>query len=144
MSAPITPKVTANVIIELTDQVNRPIVLIERKYDPYGWAFPGGFVELGETIATAARREAYEETGLDVSLHLLLGIYSNPNRDVRGHTVGSFFIGSASGTPQAGDDAKDIKFYDPYKIRVPLAFDHKQILQDYCTYRDQGIIKLPE
>jgi len=144
MTKPVTPLLTADVIIEMPLIDDKPIVLIERKYEPYGWAIPGGFVEVGETIATAARREALEETGLEVELDILLGIYSNPKRDYRGHNVCSVFIGKATGKPVAADDAKDIALFDPFNIDVELAFDHRQILQDYCKYRSEGIIKLPE
>ena len=144
MTRPVTPLLTADVIIEMPMFNDRPIILIERKYEPYGWAIPGGFVEVGETIATAARREALEETSLDVDLDVLLGIYSNPERDYRGHTVSAVFIGYASGKPVAADDAKDIALFDPFNVDVELAFDHRQILFDYCKYRSEGIILLPE
>ncbi len=120
-----------------------PIVLIERKYEPFGWAIPGGFVEVGETIATAARREALEETSLEVELDVLLGIYSDPKRDFRGHNACAVFVGNASGKPVATDDTKDIALFDPFNIDVELVFDHRQILQDYCDYRQNGTIKLP-
>jgi 8-oxo-dGTP diphosphatase len=144
MPRPVTPQLTADVIIEMPLLDDKPIILIERKYEPYGWAIPGGFVEVGETIAQAARREALEETGLEVELDILLGVYSNPKRDFRGHTACTVFIGSASGKPLAADDAKDIALFDPFNIDVTLAFDHRQILDDYCEYRRNGTIKLPE
>jgi 8-oxo-dGTP diphosphatase len=144
MPRPITPQLTADVIIEMPLLDDKPIILIERKYEPQGWAIPGGFVEVGETIASAARREALEETTLDVELDVLLGIYSNPERDFREHTVCAVFIGNASGRPVAADDAKDIALFDPFNVDVELAFDHRQILEDYCKYRRDGIIILPE
>jgi len=144
MTKPVTPLLTADAIIEMPMFDDRPIILIERKFEPYGWAIPGGFVEVGETIASAARREALEETSLEVELEVLLGIYSNPKRDFRGHTVCAVFIGNASGKPVAADDAKDIALFDPFNVDVELAFDHRQILHDYCQYRSEGIIKLPE
>jgi len=143
MTVPVTPKLTADVIIEMPLQDDNPIILIERKYEPYGWAIPGGFVEVGETVAQAAIREAREETCLDVDLDILLGIYSDPKRDFRGHTACAVFIGNASGKPLAADDAKDIALFDPFDIDVELAFDHRQIIEDYCDYRRHGIIKLP-
>lgn len=143
MTRPVTPQLTADVIIEMPLLDDRPIILIERKYQPYGWAIPGGFVEVGETIANAARREALEETCLEVELELLLGIYSNPKRDPRGHTACAVFVGNASGKPRAADDAKDIALFDPFNVDVILAFDHRQILDDYCDYRRDGRIKLP-
>jgi len=143
MTRPVTPQITADVIIEMSLVDDKPIILIERKFEPFGWAIPGGFVEVGETIATAARREALEETTLDVELDILLGIYSDPKRDFRGHTACVVFVGNASGKPVAADDAKDIALFDPFNIDVELAFDHRQIVQDYCDYRRDGILKLP-
>jgi len=143
MTVPVTPKLTADVIIEMPLHDDNPIILIERKYQPYGWAIPGGFVEVGETVAQAARREASEETCLDVDLDILLGIYSDPKRDFRGHTACAVFIGNASGKPVAADDAKDIALFDPFDIDVELAFDHRQIIEDYCEYRRHGTIRLP-
>ncbi len=143
MTRPVTPQITADVIIEMSLVDDNPIILIERKFEPYGWAIPGGFVDVGETIASAARREALEETTLEVELDILLGIYSDPKRDFRGHTACAVFVGNASGKPVAADDAKDIALFDPFNIDVELAFDHRQILQDYCEYRCEGTIKLP-
>lgn len=143
MTRPVTPQVTADIIIEMPLLEDKPIILIERKYQPFGWAIPGGFVEVGETIATAARREALEETCLEVELDMLLGIYSDPKRDFRGHTACAVFIGNASGKPEAADDAKDIAVFDPFNVDVELAFDHRQILQDYCDYLKTGTLKLP-
>jgi len=143
MLKPVTPLLTADVIIEMPLIDDTPIILIQRKFEPYGWAIPGGFVEVDETIAVAARRESLEETSLEVELDILLGMYSDPKRDFRGHTAGAVFIGNASGKPVAADDAKDIALFDPFNIDVELAFDHRQILDDYCDYRRDGIIKLP-
>jgi 8-oxo-dGTP diphosphatase len=144
MTKPVTPLITADVIIEMPLVDDIPIILIDRKYEPYGWAIPGGFVEVGETIATAALREALEETSLEVELDILLGIYSEPKRDPRGHTACAVFVGNASGKPVAADDARDIALFDPFNIDVEMAFDHQQIIQDYCAYRRDGIIKLPK
>ena len=143
MTRPVTPQITADVIIEMPLLDDKPIILIERKYEPFGWAIPGGFVEVGETIASAARGEALEETSLEVELDVLLSIYSNPKRDFRGHTACAVFVGNATGKPVAADDAKDIALFDPFNVDVNLAFDHRQILDDYCRYRRDGIIPLP-
>ena len=101
LTKPITPLLAADAIIELADYPGRPIVLIERLNPPFGWAIPGGFVDVGETLEQAAVREAKEETGLEVKLKTLLGIYSNPQRDPRGHTVTAVYIAEADGTPIA-------------------------------------------
>jgi 8-oxo-dGTP diphosphatase len=130
--APTTPKLTVDVVIELLDQPGRPVVLIERRNPPPGWALPGGFVDVGETVEAAAVREAREETGLDVALGTLLGVYSDPARDPRGHTVSVVFVGAARGVPLAADDARAVRAVDP-RQPPPLAFDHARILADYCA-----------
>jgi 8-oxo-dGTP diphosphatase len=132
MTRPTTPPVAADVIIELVDRPGRPIVLIERRFPPPGWALPGGFVEVGETVEAAAVREAREETGLDVELVALLGVYSDPKRDPRGHTIGIVYVGHARGEPVAGDDAGAFAIVDP-SSPPPLAFDHARILADYLA-----------
>ena len=121
------------------------VLLIKRKKEPYKdfWAIPGGFLEIEETPVEGAKRELLEETSLEVELDILLGIYSDPKRDFRGHTACAVFVGNASGKPAAADDAKDIALFDPYNVDVELAFDHRQILEDYCDYRRDGTIKLP-
>lgn len=133
-SPPKTPPVTVDIIIEMTDRDDRPVVIIERDNEPKGWAFPGGFVDMGETVEAAAVREAREETGLDVELVELLGVYSEPGRDPRGHTVSIVFVAQASGEPAGGDDAAVARFCDPHKP-PPLLFDHPQMLSDYCRRR---------
>lgn len=137
MPRPVTPAVTVDVVIELVDRPDRPIVLIERKHPPPGWALPGGFVDVGETVEAAAVREMREETGLEVELGPLLGVYSDPARDPRGHTVGIVFVGTARGEPKAADDAKTVAVVDPH-APPPLAFDHGRILTDYVARRDGG------
>jgi len=124
-----------DIIIELLDQPNRPIVLIQRKYEPLGRALPGGFVEVGETVETAARREAREETGLDVSLKALLGVYSDPARDPRGHTVSVVYVAEASGNPVGQDDAAAAEVWPVKELPDNLVFDHNQILSDYQQWR---------
>ena len=144
MSRPVTPQITTDAIIELHDREDHPIVLIDRKYPPYGWAIPGGFVEVGETVSQAVVREALEETCLAIELDVLLGCYSNPKRDFRGHTACLVYVAHATGTPVAADDAGDIAVFDPFNVEVELAFDHRRILDDYCLYRREGVIQLPE
>jgi 8-oxo-dGTP diphosphatase len=137
MSRPVTPLLTVDIIIEMIDRPGRPIVLIERKYPPPGWALPGGFVDVGEPLQTAAVREALEETSLDVTLKRLLGNYSDPLRDSRGHTVSAVYIAEAQGEPHAADDARHLALYDPRKT-PPLAFDHERIIRDYLCFLDTG------
>jgi len=134
---PVTPLLTVDIVIELVDRPERPIVLIERKYPPFGWALPGGFVDVGESLEQAAVREAREETTLDVTLQLLLGNYSDPSRDSRGHTASAVYLATARGEPLAADDARNVKLYDPEHLPA-LAFDHGRILADYLHYRKSG------
>jgi 8-oxo-dGTP diphosphatase len=138
MPKPITPLLAADVIIELTDFPGRPIVLIERANPPYGWAIPGGFVDLGEIVEQAAIREAREEVGLEVHLIALLGIYSDPSRDTRGHTVTAVYVANAAGKPVAADDAKNCRLFSLNELPESLAFDHAQVLADYKKYRETG------
>ena len=137
---PQTPTLAADAIIELVDLPERPIVLIERKNPPPGWAIPGGFVDIGESVPDAAVREALEETCMEVQLQCLLGCYSDPARDPRGHTVSMIYVAEAHGEPVAADDAMNVGIFDPAAIDVPLAFDHARILQDYLAYRKTGVV----
>ena len=114
------------------------IVLVRRKHPPAGWALPGGFIEAGESAATAARRELQEETGLSVELVELFHVYSDPARDPRGPTLGVVFIGRSGGTPAGADDAAEARIFRLDALPEPLAFDHALILADYQRYRREG------
>ncbi|MGZ8227010.1 MAG: NUDIX domain-containing protein [Methylococcaceae bacterium] len=138
MPKPVTPLIAADIIIELTDFPDRPIVLIERANPPYGWAIPGGFVDVGEIVEHAAVREAQEEVSLHIELIALLGVYSDPSRDTRGHTVTAVYVAEAPGTPVAADDAKNCQIFSLDALPDLLAFDHAQVLVDYKKFRDSG------
>lgn len=126
------PVPTVDIIIELWNgRKRRGIVLIERKNPPPGWALPGGFVDYGETLEAAALREAREETSLEVELLGQFRAYSDPARDPRLHTISTVFIARAGGEPKAADDARAAAVVDPRDRRLPLAFDHRKILDDY-------------
>lgn len=143
MPAPKTPSLTTDIIIELSDRPDVPIVLIRRKHPPHGWALPGGFVDVGESLEHAAVREAEEETALRVTLKVLLGCYSDPSRDPRGHTASAVYIAEAVGEPQAQDDAAGVAVFSPEALPSPLAFDHARILRDYLVWRRQGRLPTP-
>lgn len=113
----------------------RGVVLVERANPPHGWALPGGFVDLGESAPAAAVREAREETGLDVTLTGLLGVYSDPGRDPRGQTLSVVYTAQAADLTRlrAGDDAARARFWPLDGLPTPLAFDHGRILEDFSS-----------
>lgn len=127
------PLPTVDIIIEL----DGGIVLIKRRNPPFGWALPGGFVDYGETLEEAARREALEETGLEVRLQRQLHTYSDPKRDSRFHTVSTVFVASAEGAPRGGDDALQAQVFGRDNL-PPLAFDHGNIIDDYFHSKQDG------
>jgi 8-oxo-dGTP diphosphatase len=129
------PTPTVDIIIELIDRPHRPIIFIERLNPPHGWALPGGFVDYGESLETAAVREAKEEIGLDVQLLEQFHVYSAPDRDPRQHTISIVYIATATGVPIAQDDAKSVGIFAPWEIPTDLCFDHGQIVRDYLEYR---------
>ena len=124
---PITPKLTVDAVIIL----NGKIVFIKRKNSPYrgNFALPGGFVEIGETTEEATAREVFEETGLLIEIIKLLGVYSAPLRDPRGHTVTVCYLALGKGDPKAGSDAEDIELFEITDL-PQLAFDHNIIIDN--------------
>lgn len=131
LGLPETPKLTVDAIIHVFNK----IVLIKRKFPPLGYAFPGGFVDIGETCEQAVRREAKEETGLTCKIQSLLGVYSDPNRDKkRGHIVSVAYILTApkGSIPVAADDAKEAFLVTPYQAsHKTLIADHGQMLINF-------------
>ena len=127
MAGPETPKLMVDVIIPS----ERGVVLIRRGTEPFEgrWALPGGFVEVGETVEEAAYREAAEETGLAVEVARLVGVYSDPERDPRGHNVSVACLARVlSGDLVAATDASEVAVLDPSSVE--LAFDHRKIIED--------------
>ena len=141
MSNPRNPFPTVDTVIRLSGE---RVVLIKRASPPLGWAFPGGFIDYGECVEDAARREAMEETQLDVRLDHLLGVYSSPTRDPRHHTMSVVYVASAETEPVAGDDAAEAH-------AVPIdalcdrefAFDHADIARDFVAWHRTGKIPAP-
>ena len=128
MAGPETPKLMVDVVVP---SEGGRILLIRRGSDPYEghWALPGGFVEVGETLEEAAAREAEEETGVEVEVVRLVGVYSDPDRDPRGHNVSVAYLARAQdGEPSAASDAAEASFMEP--STVELAFDHEKIIAD--------------
>jgi 8-oxo-dGTP diphosphatase len=129
-----TPLLTVDVIIRYRDG----IVLIERKNPPFGWALPGGFVEMGESVEDAAVREAKEETSLDVTLDGQFHVYSSPDRDPRFHTASVVFTGTGQGILKGKDDAKQARVFSRNGLPETIAFDHRKILSDYFEFVRTG------
>lgn len=126
------PIPTVDIIIELE---GKGIILIKRKNPPHGWAIPGGFVDYGESLEDAAKREAKEETSLDVELIKQFHTYSDPKRDKRFHTISTVYIAKAKGEPRAADDAAEVGIFNVDNLPEPIVFDHKEILRDYFSKR---------
>lgn len=127
MAGPETPKLMVDIVIPSEEGV----VLVRRGSEPFEgqWALPGGFVEVGETVEEAAAREAAEETGLAVELARLVGVYSDPERDPRGHNVSVAFVARVlGGDLDAASDAAEVAVLDPEGVE--LAFDHTRIIAD--------------
>ncbi|MFP4314911.1 MAG: NUDIX domain-containing protein [Desulfovibrionales bacterium] len=124
------PVPTVDVLVYVPD---RGVLLVERKNPPLGWALPGGFVDYGESVEQAAVREAREETGLEVDLILLLGVYSSPDRDPRMHTMSTVFVAVPQNIQalEAGDDARNAAFHPLGKWPDSVVFDHGDILRDF-------------
>jgi 8-oxo-dGTP diphosphatase len=136
LAGPETPKLMVDVVIPSEEGV----VLIRRAGDPFEgrWALPGGFVEVGETVEAAATREAAEETGLAVELARLVGVYSDPERDPRGHNVSVAFLARVvGGDLVAATDAAEVAVLDPDSVE--LAFDHRSIIADAVGGTAAGI-----
>lgn len=135
---PKTPALTVDGV--LFD--GRSVLLVQRKHEPFqgAWALPGGFVEYGEKTEDAVIREILEETGLRTKIKVLFGVYSDPHRDPRGHTVSVVYIlDQVGGTLQAGDDARNAKFFKQEQLPV-LAFDHAAIVKDAFQRVAHGIL----
>ena len=129
--------------VDIVIRVGGGIVLIRRRNPPMGWALPGGYQDVGETCEAAARREAMEETGLDVTLDDLLYVYSDPRRDPRKHTLSTVFTASATGEPVGMDDAEEARIFDLDNLPSDLAFDHRLILEDYRRFVETGLRPSP-
>ncbi len=123
------PRVAVDFIIKF----DKGIVLVKRKNFPKGWAIPGGMVDYGETIEEAAVREAKEETNLHVEIQDLFGVYSDPKRDPRWHTISPVFLCRGKGELKAGDDAEEAKVFKIDEI-PKLEFDHNKIIEDFKEY----------
>jgi 8-oxo-dGTP diphosphatase len=134
MAKPKTPLLTVDCVV--FDRSDR-LLLIKRKHPPFknGYALPGGFVDVGETVEAAALRELKEETGIEGKIIKLVGVYSDPKRDPRGHSVSvAFLVRPRSTKAQGGDDAEEAAFVADWR-GVELAFDHAKIVADALKLR---------
>jgi 8-oxo-dGTP diphosphatase len=133
-----SPAIAVDGIIILEGQ----LVLVKRRNPPFKgmYALPGGFVELGECLEDAVIREVLEETGLNTKVKKLIGVYSDPDRDPRGHTVSVVFeLEHMSGKLKAGDDAVGVSKFDFNKL-PKLAFDHEKIMSDFLKTQSSRVM----
>ena len=132
INCPPSPACTVDAILEV-----RPghVLLVLRRFEPLGWALPGGFVEAGESLEDACRREVREETSIEVLELRQMHTYSDPSRDPRRPTVSTVFVARGSGEPLAGDDAADAAVFPIHALPEPICFDHAAILEDFRTGR---------
>jgi len=124
------PKITVDGIIKKGNE----ILLIRRKNIPFknSWALPGGYLEYNEKTEDAVIREIFEETGLFTEIINLIGVYSDPKRDPRGHTVSIIYeLRIIKGKLESGDDATDVNFFNLNNLPDNLSFDHKKVIKDY-------------
>ncbi|MHA2398340.1 MAG: NUDIX domain-containing protein [Promethearchaeota archaeon] len=132
MPKPVTPLLTVDAVVLLKNE--KKLVLIRRKFPPFQGelALPGGFVEVGETVESACIRETKEETNLDIKINKLIGVFSDPGRDPRGHNVTVAFLCTPltkNENPKALDDAAEVEIVALSEISsLKLAFDHKDII----------------
>lgn len=138
----IAPFPTADIIIRRVKEGEEAVILVRRRNPPHGWAIPGGFVEYGERAEECAVREAEEETGLRVRLTGLLGVFSDPARDPRFHTISAVYTAEAEGDPAAGSDAAEVGSFTRGELPSDIAFDHRAILEEYFRGR-RGVERRP-
>ena len=128
------PAVTVDMLI----RYQGGIVLVYRRNDPINWALPGGYVDYGERLEDAARREAREETNLELEDLEQFHVYSDPERDTRQHSVTTVFLAAGCGELRAGDDAERVAIFTPSEAPHPLAFDHSRMVRDFADYLREG------
>lgn len=131
---PWTPPKTPYLTVDCIIRHQGGIILIERRYPPKGWALPGGFCEMGETVEHAVRREVKEETGLELEHLKQFHVYSDPKRDPRCHTVSVAFTAEGKGELKGGSDAKNARIFKLDDLPDDIPFDHRKIIADYISH----------
>lgn len=122
-----SPRVAVDAVI--INKITKSILLVERLKEPVGWALPGGFVECGETVEEALQREVFEEVGINISSHKMIGVFSARDRDPRMHVISiAFLVTVEDFILYAGGDAKQSEWYVVNNLPTDIAFDHKDII----------------
>lgn len=137
MDKPRNPIPTIDIILSENSNSNK-VLLIKRNKDPFKdyFSLPGGFVDEGEKVEDAVRREAEEELLVKVEPINILGVYSDPNRDPRGHIMSITFIAKIiKGNLKEGDGVAELRWVEINNLEnIKLGFDHSKILSDYETW----------
>ncbi|MFA6254766.1 MAG: NUDIX hydrolase [Patescibacteria group bacterium] len=138
VNRPKTPILTVDSLI-----INKKgeVLMIKRNYFPFVgfWVLPGGHVKYGERVETALKREIFEETNLKIKSYTLFGVYSDPKRDPRYHTVSlAYFCQSINSRLKGNRESTAHNFFPLNKLPKDIGFDHRKIINDFKKWNNKS------